>query len=83
MAVLFRLLGCLVILVPLVGGIGDELADKSTVSIAMAFACWAWAAALRKEARIEQLERFCRQLTKRGSNLKQGASVDDFRDVFR
>lgn len=80
---LFRMLGCLVIAGPWLLGVADDPTDKGTVALAMGVALWAWSDALRKDVRIDRLEATLIQLRMRGKNLRKGATIEDFHDVFR
>lgn len=80
---LFRVIGVVCLFAPFVFGTQHAYVDQATLAVPMAFVCWAWAEALRKDARIDRLEIYLRAMHMRGSNLKQGASIEDFRDVFR
>lgn len=80
---LLRVAAVVSLFTPYVLGTADRAVDQSMLAVVMFFALTGYAEALKKDDRIDRLEQALRRMRQQGTNLRQGARVEDFRDVFR
>lgn len=78
-----RFLAIVQLAYPYVSGTAGDPVDRGVVCLVMFFALMAFAQAYEKDSSLERVKAELHEMRRKGRNLRPGASVHEFRDIFR